>query len=258
MALRPAWLTARPIAHRGLHDSAAGILENTAAAAEAAIAGGFAIECDVQGTADGEVMVFHDFHCERLLQAEGTFANLRASEIEALPFRQANARVPRLRDFLALIGGRVPLICEIKSRFDGDMRLTDRLAELVSTYDGPLALKSFDPAIIVHLRARPTLLAARPRPLGVIGLCRYEDPEWAGINANARHALTHFLHYGESRPDFLSYYVEDLDTAVPFLLRKAAGLPVMSWTVRTADQRLKVRHFADQMVFEGFVPSTNE
>jgi len=138
------------------------------------------------------------------------------------------------------------------------MRLIERLTSLIGSYDGPLALKSFDPAIIVHLRTHPLLLAARPRPLGVVGLCRYEDPEWAGIGAQDKHGLTHFLHFAESRPDFLSYYVEDLDTAVPFLLRQAAGLPVMGWTVRTAAQRRKAQQFADQMVFEGFVPSAHE
>ncbi len=34
----PAWLIAQPIAHRGLHDIAGGIVENTLAAAEAAAA----------------------------------------------------------------------------------------------------------------------------------------------------------------------------------------------------------------------------
>ncbi|HZD62319.1 MAG TPA: glycerophosphodiester phosphodiesterase, partial [Xanthobacteraceae bacterium] len=41
----PAWLTARPIAHRGLHAREDGILENTLSAAQAAIERGFSIEC---------------------------------------------------------------------------------------------------------------------------------------------------------------------------------------------------------------------
>jgi glycerophosphoryl diester phosphodiesterase len=258
MALRPAWLTARPIAHRGLHDSERGILENTAAAAQAAIEAGFAIECDVQLSADGAIMVFHDFRCERLLQASGEFARLSAKTIEGLAFRQVGGSVPRLSDFLTLIAGRVPLICEIKSRFNGDLRLAERLAGVIGDYAGPLAIKSFDPAIIVHLRANPHLLGSRPRPLGVVGLRRYDDPEWAEIPAQDKHALANFLHYRESQPDFLSYSVEDLDSAVPFLLRQAAGLPVMSWTVCTDAQRRKARQFADQMIFEGFVPTPGE
>ena len=67
----PGWLTERPIAHRGLHDQAAGIVENSLSAARAAIEAGFAIECDVQLSADGEAMVFHDFTLERLTGATG-------------------------------------------------------------------------------------------------------------------------------------------------------------------------------------------
>ena len=60
------WLTAQPVAHRGLHDAAAGVIENTASAFRAAIEGGFAIETDLQLSADGEAMVHHDFALGRL------------------------------------------------------------------------------------------------------------------------------------------------------------------------------------------------
>ena len=70
----PAWLTARPIAHRGLHDAAKGLAENSLGAAAAAIAGGFAIECDVQLSRDGEAMVFHDDNLRRLTRGRGALA----------------------------------------------------------------------------------------------------------------------------------------------------------------------------------------
>jgi glycerophosphoryl diester phosphodiesterase len=56
------WLTTRPIAHRGLHDLTNDNIqiENTAGAARAAIAAGYGLEVDVQVSADGEAMVYHD------------------------------------------------------------------------------------------------------------------------------------------------------------------------------------------------------
>ena len=150
----PGWLTARPIAHRGLHDKNAGIVENTPAAAEAAIAAGYAIECDVQLTRDGEAAVFHDDQLGRLLRAHGAVRDRTAAELAAMAFRDGDDRVPILGAFLALIAGRVPLICEIKSHFDGDMRLADRALAVAESYAGPLAFKSFDPAVIAHLRRR--------------------------------------------------------------------------------------------------------
>ena len=83
----PAWLTARPIAHRGLHDKSAGIVENTVSAAHAAIARGYAIECDVQLTADGEAVVFHDATTGRLLQTGAVVAEASAASLAALAFK---------------------------------------------------------------------------------------------------------------------------------------------------------------------------
>ncbi|MDU6324473.1 glycerophosphodiester phosphodiesterase family protein, partial [Bradyrhizobium sp.] len=64
----PDWLTARPVAHRGLHDASRGIIENMPAAARGAVAGRFAIECDIQLSADGEAMVHHDYELGRLTE----------------------------------------------------------------------------------------------------------------------------------------------------------------------------------------------
>ncbi len=126
----PAWLTARPIASRGLHVRTAGIIENTVGAARAAIAGGFAIECDVQLTRDLEAVVFHDFALERLTEGTGRVIERTAAELAAIPMRGTTDRIMPLSAFLAELGGRVPLVCEIKSSFDGDLRLTRRTPRL--------------------------------------------------------------------------------------------------------------------------------
>ena len=81
---KPGWLTARPIAHRGLHDRAAGVIENSPSAALAAIDKGFAIECDVQLSADGEAVVFHDFELDRLTGEAGRVRDRSAAELAAL------------------------------------------------------------------------------------------------------------------------------------------------------------------------------
>ena len=122
----PPWLTARPIAHRGLHDRSAGIVENSIAAAKAAVERGFAIECDVQDTADGEVVVFHDHTLDRLTGASGVVKATSLARMTALTLTDSRETVPTLQDFLAAIAGRTPLVLEIKSRFDGDPTLTRR------------------------------------------------------------------------------------------------------------------------------------
>jgi hypothetical protein len=69
-----------------------------------------------------------------------------------------------------------------------------------------------------------------------------------------KNALANLLHFAESRPSFVSWRVRDLPCAAPYLCQSALGLPLMTWTVRTPEDRAIAARHADQMVFEGFVP----
>ncbi|WP_204325432.1 hypothetical protein, partial [Stenotrophomonas maltophilia] len=57
-----------------------------------------------------------------------------------------------LPELFDLVAGKVPLVVEIKSEFDGKLGLTRRVADLAAAYRGPLALMSFDPAPIAWLK----------------------------------------------------------------------------------------------------------
>ena len=244
------WLVARPIAHRGLHDLAAGVIENSPSAATAAIAGGFGIECDVQLTADGEAVVFHDFVLDRLTGATGAVVSRKAAELGAITLKGSSDPILTLSAFLDLIGGRVPLVIEIKSRFDGDLTLTKRTVEVVAGYKGhPIVIKSFDPDIVTALRE-----LAPEIPRGIVAMNAYDYGDYVSLSPERKHALANLLHFTESRPDFISWKVTDLESAAPYLCRNALGLPLMSWTVRTPEERQRAAAMADQMVFEGFRP----
>lgn len=248
-ALRPAWLVARPIAHRGLHQAHGGILENSLSAAEAAAARGYAIECDVQDTSDGEAVVFHDHTLDRLTAARGPVRERAAAELTALTLKGSRDRIPTLSAFLDQVAGRVPLVIEIKSRFDGATTLARRTCEVVSAYAGPVAFKSFDPAVVEALR---TLAPDHPR--GIIAQSSYEGREWDKLGPDQKHSLANLLHLVETEPDFLSWRVGDLPSAVPFLCHHVGQMPVMAWTVRTGPERDRATAHADQIVFEGLDP----
>src|SRR5215813_2147266 len=108
----PAWLTARPIAHRGLHDASIGVIENTASAFSAAIAGGYGIETDLQISADGEAMVHHDDSLGRLTEGGGRLAEMSVTEIKAVRFKATTDRILTLGELCDLVGGRAPLLLE--------------------------------------------------------------------------------------------------------------------------------------------------
>jgi glycerophosphoryl diester phosphodiesterase len=245
----PVWLTARPIAHRGLHDRARGVIENTRGAARAAIARLYAIECDVQLSGDGEAMVFHDFTLERLTAAAGRLDAATAREIAAIAYRNGAETIAPLPEFLAELQGATPLIIEIKSRFDGDHRLAARLLEILSGYDGPAAVKSFDPDVLAFLRRRDFR-----RPLGLVAQARYDEAGWPELDPGQRVALAALTGFSRVRPDFLSWHVGDLPHATPQLCRAGIGMPVMTWTVRSEADRRRAADWADQMIFEGFAP----
>jgi glycerophosphoryl diester phosphodiesterase len=245
----PDWLVARPIAHRGLHDKASGIFENTLSAAKAAMAGDFGIECDVQLSADGEAMVFHDHDLGRLTSATGPVRAQNAAQLGVLVVGGTADRIPTLTQYLDVIGGRVPLVIEVKSRFDGDGRLACRTAEILARRREPIAVKSFDPEIVALLRR---IAPALPR--GIVGQSRYDEREAAQIGADRVREMTDLLHWERTAPSFLSWRVSDLPAAGPFLGRLLGRVPVMSWTVRSEADAAHAFMHGDQIVFEGFQP----
>ena len=244
----PDWLTSRPIAHRGLHDAARGIVENTASAVTAAIAGRYGIEVDLQISADGEAMVHHDDALGRLTDGAGALAAMTATELQRVPYRATADRMMTLGDLCDLVAGRVTLVLELKSRFDRDDRLVARVAAVLASYAGAAAAMSFDPFLVAGLRhAMPRL------PRGIIAQRRFDDAEWANLTAWQRRGLAHLLHAPWTRPDFVAYRVDDLPAPATRLARWL-GLPVLTWTVRTPEQRQRAATYADQMIFEGVRP----
>jgi glycerophosphoryl diester phosphodiesterase len=242
----PDWLTSRPIAHRGLHDVARRIVENTTSAVAAAVAGRYGIEVDLQVSLDGEAMVHHDDALGRLTDGRGNLADLSAAELKRVPFLASADRMITLGELCDLVGGRVPLVLELKSRFDGDDRLVTRVAGVLASQAAPVAAMSFDPRLVAGLRR-----AAPHVPRGIVSERRFADPEWRALTAWQKQRLAHLLHAPWTRPDFVAYRVDDLP-APATRMAHGLGLPVLTWTVRTPEQQERATRWADQMIFEGF------
>jgi glycerophosphoryl diester phosphodiesterase len=238
------FLTARPVAHRGLHDAAAGVIENTPSAFRAAIAGNYAIECDLQISADGEAMVYHDDTLDRLSDGAGRLDTMTAAALKRVGFQASADRMLTLGELFDLVAGRVTLVIELKGNFNGDDRLALRAAQVVSGYHGPAALMSFDPGLIAAVRK-----AAPAVTRGLVGMRRQPDAPAASMTPReyARAARV-------ARPQFLAYRVADLTRPLPLLARRVLRLPLLTWTVRTFAERVRASRYADQMIFEGFRP----
>ena len=241
------WLIARPIAHRGLHDSA--VVESTASAFSAAIAGGYGMETDLQISADGEAVVHHDDALGRLTEGSGRLCDMAAAEIKRVRFKTSAARILTLGELCDLVGGRATLVLELKSHFDGDRRLVQRAADVLATYAGPVAVMSFDPAMIEVVRwIAPDLMR------GIVSERHYAHHEWDRIPRSEKRRMAFLLHANRTRPQFIAYGVKDLPAAAPLIARAVFGLPLLTWTVRSDDDRRRAARWADQMIFEGIRP----
>jgi glycerophosphoryl diester phosphodiesterase len=242
-------LTARPVAHRGLHDATRGIIENMPGAAEAAISGNFGIECDIQLSADGEAMVHHDDTLDRLTESSGALLDMTAAQLKAARFKDTSERMMSLGDLCALVNGRVPLVIEIKSHFDGDRKLVTRMAQVLASYSGPAVGMSFDPDQVLALRE---LMPALPR--GIVAQRSYDGDYWKKLTPGQRDGMLYLRHAFRTRPHFVAYWVNQLPAPAPWIARNVFGLPLLTWTVRTPEQRERAARYADQMIFEGFRP----
>lgn len=240
------WLTAQPIAHRGLHDAARGVVENTATAFTAAIDSGFGIETDLQISADGEAMVHHDDALGRLTEGSQPLAAMNAAAIKAVRFKATSDRILTLTELCALVAGRAPLLLELKSHFDGDTRLVARAAEVLAAYAGPVAVMSFDPAPIATVRGIAPWLTR-----GIVAERHYTHHEWDRLSAAEKFRLSFLLHAPQTRPQFLAYSVRDLPAAAPLVAHHLFGLPLLTWTVRSDADRARAARWADQIIFEG-------
>jgi glycerophosphoryl diester phosphodiesterase len=247
----PDWLTARPVAHRGLHDRARGIIENMPGAMRAAIDGNFSIEVDLQLTADGEAMVHHDDALGRLTEGSGPLLGMTSAQLKAVKFKDTSERMMSLGDLCALVKGRVPLVIEVKSRFDGDRKLVTRMVEVLASYRGPAVGMSFDPDQVLALRDKMPEL-----PRGIIAQRDYDDDYWKTLTPEQRRSMLYLRHAFRTRPHFVAFWVDQLPAPAPWIARNVFSLPLLAWTVRTPEQRERAARYADQMIFEGFRPGT--
>lgn len=248
IALPEVFLT-RPIAHRALHDRAARRPENSRVAIRAAIAAGYAIEIDIQPSADGVPMVFHDYDLRRLTGVSGRIRGLAATELGALPLLDADEGIPTLAEVLEIVAGRAPLLIEIKDQ-DGAMgpavgALEEAVARDLAGYAGPVALMSFNPHSVAALaRAAPRLA----RGLTTSG---YRAEDWPLLPAAMRDHLRDIPDLTRTGSSFISHEAADLDRPLISTLKRD-GIAVLCWTVRSPAAEAAARRVAQNVTFEGY------
>lgn len=231
-----AWLTERPVAHRGYHDMNKEVWENTLSAFSRAIEAGFAIECDLHYASDSVPVVFHDDDLQRVCNLPGQLRDRTSSELGLLSIGGTKDKIPTLNQLLQLCDGKVPLVLELKGREGDDDGFAESVLDVLEGYKGHVALMSFDHWLLKDLKS-------------------LEAPYPVGLTAEGNKPETFFQHDEAMHLglDFISYFYGHLPN--PFITaQRQRGIPVITWTVRDEAARKHTFANADQMTFEGFDP----
>ncbi len=242
------WLK-RPIAHRGLHDQAKGIIENSASAVRAAMGAGYAVEVDLQCCAGHMPIVVHDATLDRLTGETGDVATRDAEALCSIPLRGSEDRILSLPALLALVNGRVPLLLEVKSTWTREGKYEANIALLLASYPGPVAVMSFDPHCVAAFReVSPSL------PRGLVAE-RFDNSDyWSQLSFGQRFAMRNLLTSAFAWPHFIAYDIRTLPAVAPLVAQTVFGLPLLTWTVRTKEEQERALRYADAMIFEGIRP----
>jgi glycerophosphoryl diester phosphodiesterase len=237
------WILGKPIANRGLHDASRGAPENSLKAFADAVDSGYPIELDIHRLADGRIAVFHDLGLERMTGRPGSILDQTAQSLRGLLLAGTDQSVPLLAEALELVGGRVPVVVEIKNR--GRAGGMERAVhEIVSGYAGDVAVVSFNPFSLAWFKENAP------------GIMRGQS---AGLGKGARSAVHHWfvrrliLLNTVSRPHFVNYGLRSLPYSAVTRLR-GAGMPIITWTARSEADAAKARAVADNFMFEGIRP----
>jgi glycerophosphoryl diester phosphodiesterase len=233
-----------PIAHRGLW-SPEGAPENSLAAFQAACEAGYGIELDVQLTADGEAVVFHDANLARMTGAEGRISDHTAADIAKLRLKGADETIPTLADALTLVGHRAMVHIEIKTPFGEVGPLERRVYEVLIDHNGPTCVIGFNPY------SHAWFADHQPKVLRGLDSHAYAASESRHLAPEVRKKYAQLEHVSLARPHFLALSLDMLPHPKATALR-ATGMPVVAWTVREPSQWEKVKPHCDNMIFEGF------
>ena len=222
------WLNKHPIAHRGLHYD--DIYENTRESFQAAIKQNYAIECDVVLTKDHEVAVFHDENLKRLCQINTEISDITMNELRKQKIHNSNCNIISLDEMLHIVSERVPIIIEIKG--DYTPFIEERIQEIIRSYKGPIALKSFS------LRSIKWIIEFLPFIFKGLIVDKYTNNSEIIFDIDL---------------DFISCDINHVDSNLIIKARKN-GLSIITWTIDNVEKKDKANLFADNIIFEKITP----
>lgn len=232
-------------AHRGLHGN--GAPENSMEAFRRAVEGGYGMELDIHLLKDGSLAVLHDHSLKRTAGADAIIEDLTAEDLPQYRLEGTEETVPLFSQVLSLVGGKVPLIVELKATTENFAALCEAATGLLDGYNGVYCIESFDPRCIGWLKKhRPELIRGQLAE----NFFRTGGSMSPLLKALMSWQLTHFL----TLPDFVAFKYRDRKNLGTFLSRKLWGAQGVSWTIKSQQELDTAEQEGWIPIFEGFTP----
>ena len=235
-------------AHRGLHTKDKRIPENSLAAFRAAAQAGYGIELDIQLSADGEVVVFHDDTLDRVCGVHGRVDAFPLARLREMRLCGTEQAIPLLTEVFDAVRGTVPLIIELKTGPRSTELCEKGLARMrayTAQYGGPWCVESFDPRIVRWFR--------KNAPDVLRGQLSDAPQNFTREPPLLRFALGNLLTNLLARPQFVAYGPGKKPPLAR--LAEAMGAIRVCWTVRPEDDVKAKEAENDAVIFEFYTPA---
>lgn len=232
-------------AHRGLHDNHSQAPENSLPAFRKALKGGYGIELDVQLTKDRVPVVFHDFDLERACRDSKKVYEYTYDELQQFTLFDSEEKIPRLEDVLKEVGGRVPLIVEIKLEWM-DLTICAIVDRLLREYKGLYCVESFNPLVLAWYRRYHNDVLRGQLADGFL-----KSGEFKGM---LYFCLQNLLLNWVTRPDFIAYNHKYADNLSRRLCQKLYRNTAAAWTLKSQEELDNAKEDFDIFIFDSFIP----
>lgn len=232
-------------AHRGLHDNVSDAPENSLAAFKKAVEAGFGIEMDVQLTKDKVPVVFHDFTLKRICGKEGKVCDYTLEELKEFKLCDSKEEIPEFAQVLKVVGGKVPLIVELKVEWM-DISVCPLVDEMLQNYKGLYCIESFNPLVLFWYRRHHNNVVRGQLSDGFL-----KSGEFKGI---LYVLLQNLMLNWATKPDFVAYNHKYESVCARRICRSLYNNMAVAWTIKSQKELENARNKFDIFIFDSFIP----
>jgi glycerophosphoryl diester phosphodiesterase len=233
-------------AHRGLHDNKSDTPENSLRAFALAVEKGYGIELDVQLTKDKIPVILHDYNLKRACNVDYKISEHNYEELADFRLFESEEKIPTLQEALAVVGGKVPLIIELKIPWKAE-KICSVVSGMLRDYKGIYCIESFNPLGLRWYRVNEPKVVR-----GQLSTDFLRDK----IEGNKFQyfILKHLLLNFYTKPDFIAYH-HIYKKGLSFILcRTLYRAKTVAWTIQSKQDYEENQKYFELFIFDSFIP----